>query len=157
MENKLENTSDVHHCRCFKISENDIKTCKTKLEELGFEKQPVGEQDHGQVFGLRYRLKKLLQIHWKVLPTGTIESEMEPPPEYPGAHVNPTHSFPPHKIVEELLNKMKIKCDILTPVPKTCIEPEIIEPNHPLEWQKMLILGLLGVVAAFIIIKAAKG
>lgn len=156
MENQLENTSDIHHCRCFTISRNDIDICKTKLEELGFEKQPVGEQNHGQIFGLRYRLEKLLQIPWKVLPTGIIESEMEPPPEHPGAHVNSTHSFPPHEMIEELLNKMKIKYTVITPVPKTCIEPEIIEPNHPLEWWKMLILGLLGVAAAFIIIKAAK-
>jgi len=157
MANQLENTSDSHHCRCFKISQSDIENCKTKLEELGFEEQPGGEQDHGQVFGLRYRLEKLLQIHWKVLPTGTIESEMEPPPEHPGAHINPTHSFPPHKMIEELLNKMNISYAVLTPIPKTCIEPEIIDPDHPLEWWEMLVLGLLGVAASFIIIKAAKG
>ena len=38
MENPLKNTSDIHHCRCFMMSENDIETCKTKLEKLGFEK-----------------------------------------------------------------------------------------------------------------------
>ena len=60
MENQLENTSDEHHCRCFRINPNDIETCQTRLKELGFELQPGGEEPHGQVFGLRYRFKKLL-------------------------------------------------------------------------------------------------
>jgi len=32
----LSNSSDEHHCRCFKINPSDIELCKEKLIELGF-------------------------------------------------------------------------------------------------------------------------
>lgn len=156
MSEEVKNTSDKHHCRCFKINPNDIEICKSRLEKLGFEKQPVGEENHGQVFGLRNRFKELLQIHWKIMPNGIIESEMEPPPEYTGAHLNQIHSFPPHEDVKLLLNEMKLSYDIIYPIPKTCVTPIIVEPDKPLKWWEILVLGLAGAAAAFIIVKAAK-
>lgn len=38
MTEELKNKSDKHHCRCFRINHEDIETCKTRLEEWGFEK-----------------------------------------------------------------------------------------------------------------------
>jgi len=156
MSEVLKNTSDEHHCRCFRINTSDIETCKIRLKELGFEQQPGGEEDHGQVFGLRFRFKKLLQIHWKVMSNGIIESEMEPPPEHPGAHLNQIHSFPPHEDVQVLLNKMNLQYNTIHPIPRTCVEPNIVEPNNPLKWWEILALGLAGAAAAFIILKATK-
>lgn len=143
---KLKNTSDKHHCCCFKINPKDIQTCKTLLEECGFEIQPIGEEYHGQVFGLRCRLTELTQIHFKVMSNGIIESELEPPPEYPGAHINPIHSYPSHKEISILLEHIKIKYTIIPPIPETCRFPTIIAPNKPMRWWEMLIVG--GVAAA---------
>ncbi len=150
------NSSDIHHCRCFKINLKDIEKCQSQLLELGFEKQPGGEEDHGQVFGLRYKLNELLQVHWKVMSDGLIESEMEPPPERPGAHLNQIHSFSSHETIEPILQSLDLRYETIHPIPDTCIDPKIIEPNSPMKWWHFLLLGLAGVAAAYIILKASK-
>lgn len=156
MSEELKNTSDKHHCRCFRINPEDIETCKTRLEEWGFEKQPGGEEDHGQVFGLRRKLLEILQIHFKVMPNGIIESELEPPPEYPGAHLNQIHSYPPHDGMPILLEYIGIKYIILTPIPDTCHLPKIIDPDKPLKWWEMLLLGVAAVGIGYLILQIFK-
>lgn len=150
------NSSDEHHCRCFKINSNDIDFFKKKLIELNFEEQPGGEQDHEQVFGLRRRLLELLQIHIKVMPDGLIESELEPPPEYPGAHVNQLHSYSPHDGLPILLEHIRTEYTIIQPVPDTCHLPKIIDPDKPLKWWHFLIIGLAVVGIGYLMVKILK-
>ena len=138
------------------IDSKDIEICKSRLTKLGFEKQPGGEMNHGQVFGLRYKITKRLQLHFKVMPDGRIESELEPPPEYPGAHLNQKHSFSPHKELNLLLKKIKIRYRMRTPIPETCNYPEENEPDRPLLWQKILLIGIVPLVTTYIAYKIAK-
>lgn len=156
MSKELKNTSDIHHCCCFKIDPKDIDICKSRLEEFGFEKQPVGEINHGQVFGLRRKLNELLQLHFKVMPDGMIESELEPPPEYPGAHINGIHSYSPHTGMAVLLQRLRLKYTIILPIPKTCKLPTIIDPNKPLKWWQIVILGVVVVGVGALIVQALK-
>jgi len=151
----LSNSSDEHHCRCFKINPNDIELCKERLIELGFE-APVAEENHGQVFGLRRKLLELLQIHLKVMPNGAIEAELEPPPEYPGAHLNQLHSYSPHDGIPVLLEHIGIQYAIIQPVPNTCHLPKIIDPDKPLKWWEILIIGLAAVGIGYLILQAIK-
>lgn len=151
----LQNSSDKHHCRCFKINPNDIEVCKMKLVEFGFEEQ-IAEENHGQVFGLKRKLLEILQIHFKVMPNGMIESELESPPKYPFAHINEIHSYPPHDGMHVLLNLIEIKYEIIQPVPETCHLPTIIDPNKPLKWWEILIIGIAAVGISYLILKALK-
>lgn len=155
MEN-LKNLSDEYHCRCFKINSNDLETFRKKLIEVGFEKQPGGEEDHGQVFGLRKKLLEVLQIHIKVLTNGIIEAELEPPPEYPGAHLNQVHSYSPHDGMPVLLDHIGFRYTIIHPIPDTCHLPTIIEPDRPLKWWQFLIIGLAAVGIGYLIYKSIK-
>lgn len=150
------NTSDEHHCRCFMIRPEDITVCKKCLEEAGFEKQPGGEENHGQTFGLRYRLAELLQLHFKVMPNGQIESEFEPPPEYPGAHLNQKHSYPPHEILPLLLNTIGLKYTMSTPIPDTCNLPKSIKPDRPLSSWEMAFIVLAALGTGYLIYKIFK-
>ena len=156
MSEELKNTSDKHHCRCFRINPKDIELCKTRLEEWGFEKQPGGEEDHGQVFGLRRKLLELLQIHFKVMPNGIIESELEPPPEFPGAHRNQIHSYPPHDGMPILLEHIGLEYTVISPIPDTCHLPKIIDPDKPLKWWEMLLLGVAAVGIGYLILQIFK-
>ena len=155
MIEKLSNSSDEHHCRCFKINPIEIELCKKRLIELGFEPQ-VAEENHGQIFGLRRKLLELLQIHFKVMPNGVIESELEPPPEYPGAHINQLHSYSPHDGIPVLLEHIGIKYTVIQPVPNTCHLPKIIDPDKPLKWWEILIIGLAAVGIGYLILKVIK-
>ena len=150
------NTSDKHHCRCFTLRSEDIAICKKRLEEAGFEKQPVGEENHGQRFGLRYRIANLLQIHFKVMPGGLIESEMEPPPEYPGAHLNQKHSYPSHELLLAMLNSIGIGYTMRTPIPDTCNLPKIIKPDRPLLWWEIILIGLAALVVSYLLYQIFK-
>ena len=97
----MKTIQDQHHCSCFSIKPEDIDDLKNQLEDLGFEDE--FQEDHGQVFGLILRVADDLQLHIKVMPDGMIEGEMEPPPAYPGAHLNPEHSYSAHKEIKEIL------------------------------------------------------
>jgi len=41
-------TQDQYHCRCFKISVQDIPLCESKLREIGFTEQIGGEEQHSK-------------------------------------------------------------------------------------------------------------
>ena len=123
---------------------------------MGFEKQPGGEQNHGQVFGRRLRILELLQMHFKVMSNGLIESELEPPPEYPGAHLNQKHSYPSHDGLPTLLKHIGIKYTIIKPIPSTCHLPTIINPDRPLKWWEILLIGLAAVGFAYVLVQLIK-
>lgn len=155
MISDTRNSSDINHCRCFKIDPKDIELCKEKLVALGFEAQII-EENHGQVFGLKHKLLELLQIHFKVMPNGVIESELEPPATYPGAHLNKKHSFSSHYGIPILLTSIGIKYEVIPPIPETCLHPEIINPTGPLKWWEMIILGLIAAGIGYLVLQSFK-
>lgn len=83
-------------------------------------------------------------------------NELEPPPEYPGAHLNQIHSYPPHDGMPVLLEHIGIKYTIIQPVPNTCHLPKIIDPDKPLKWWEILIIGLAAVGIGYLIVKTLK-
>ena len=90
------------------------------------------------------------------MPDGIIESECEPPPEYPGAHINQSHSFSPHIGISALLDHIGITYKIIQPVPDSCTTPIISLPDRPLKWWEMIVVGGIGVLLAYLIIQALK-
>ena len=149
------NSSDEHHCRCFKIDPSDIKSCKAKLIKYGFE-PPIAQENHGQVFGLKLRIEEILQLHLKIMPDGVIESECEPPPEYPGAHMNQIHSFSPHVGMPALLDHVGVLYDVILPVPDSCKVPKIFPTDRPLKWWELALVLGVGALLAYLIIQALK-
>lgn len=103
------------------------------------------QEDHGQVFGLRRRLSEHEQTHLKVMPSGTIEAENEPPPEYPFAHLNQTHSYSPHRGIRKLLRDMGITFRVVTDVPDTCWRPVVVRPKSPVSRETLLVIGAVGI------------
>ena len=111
-----------HHCRCFFIHGGGIEDFKNFLLDFGFKNEL--QEHHGQLYGYVLRMEDKLQLHIKVMPNGNIESEMEPPPDYPMAHLNPEHSYSAHKETEQILRSSGIRCDVLTSIPDTCVNPK---------------------------------
>lgn len=155
MATQVSNMSDAHHCRCFRIDPRDIDACRDGLLNAGFEPQLI-EENRGQKFGLKRRLSRLWQIHFKVMPDGAVEAELEPPLDYPAAHINQKHSSSPHNRVSATLNSIGIRYRVVYPIPKTCRHPKIVSPVKPLHWGEMLALGIAGVVAGFAAYKVLK-
>ncbi len=145
------NGSDKEHCRCFQTQQSDIEKCKGGLEDLGF-RLPIAQENHGQVFGLTLKLEELLQLHFKVMPDGLIESEIEPPASYPIAHLDHVNCFAAHQATRNLLNDLGIHYKTNTPVPITCIRPKTKKPDNPIH-VNTIILGTLiafGVVGVLV-------
>lgn len=125
---------DRHHCRCFSIDAGMLRLLKKKLAGLGFKPQTL-EADHGQAWGLRLRTSEYEQIHIKAMPNGVIESEAEPPPEYPFAHLNPEHSYSSHRHVLRILRSLRIPFQRVRDVPSTCRRPVVVHPENPTGWE----------------------
>lgn len=142
--------NDPHHCRCFSIAPSDIEKCKIEFERIGF-KEPVAQINKGQVFGLIAPITDMLQIHLKIMNDGNIEGELEPPPEFPGAHLNQTHSYSAHKEIKAILQDIGISYQLNTSIPETCKSPRIIRPDNPMHAATMVGLGILGVLGALLI------
>lgn len=136
--------NDPHHCRCFSIHSKDIEEFRIQLEERGFVDE--FQEDHGQVFGRILRVEDKLQLHIKVMPDGSIEGEMEPPPAYPGAHLNPVHSYSAHKEIHEVLTQfVNVPSYVQRDVPSTCKNPIIKKPDNPTHAKTIAAVGLAGV------------
>lgn len=135
---------DRHHCRCHKVAAYKIRKLRNRLAGLGFER--VLEEDHGQAFGRRLRLSEHEQMHVKVMPNGWIEAEIEPPPEYPLAHINQRHSYSAHRAVVDVLGKCGIRFRTVHDVPPTCLDPIVDRPSKPTHWKV-----LVGALAAAVI------
>ena len=138
---------DRHHCRCHRVSSYRIRKLEDKLTSLGFER--VLEEDHGQTFGRRLRLSEYEQLHIKVMPNGWIEAEIEPPPEYPIAHINQKHSYSAHHAVIDTLGKCGIRFRTVHDVPPTCKDPVVDRPSKPTHW-KVFVAALVVAVIAFV-------
>ncbi len=90
------------------------------------------------------------------MPNGIIESELEPPPEYPGAHTNQIHSYPSHDGLPVLLEQIGIEYSVITPIPDTCSLPKIIKPDRPLKWWEMILLGIIALGIGYLILQIFK-
>ena len=137
---------DRHHCRCFSVDVRAIDRLRKGLVGLGFEPQAL-EMPHGQVWGVRLRTSDHEQIHIKAMPSGIIESEAEPPPEYPLAHTNPEHSYSPHRNVEGILRRLRVPFQRVRDIPSTCRRPVIVRPMNYVGW-----LTIVGGIALTVIV-----
>ena len=144
------NGGDRHHCRCFWVGRRGISRFRALLAGIGFEEQ-VLEANHGQVFGMRRKMSEQEQVHIKVMPDGWLESEIEPPPEYPLAHVNPAHSYSSHDAVRGILHECGMEFRMVADVPRSCLNPTVVRPYRPTHWKK--IAGVAS-VAAFALLGA---
>ena len=138
--------TDPHHCHCFQIVSLNSETI-SKMKQTGFKKQ-ILEEPHGQIFSITKRLDEHTQIHFKVLQDGTIESEMEYPPEYMFAHLNPIHSYSAHKETAIILNHFSISYRLKRTPPITCIKRKIVKAVKPSHWT--IILGALVAVVVIV-------
>ena len=143
--------TDPHHCRCFSIRVPHIESFRTILSDFGFKDEL--QENHGQVFGYVLRVEDKLQLHVKVMPDGSIESEMEPPPAYPAAHLNQEHSYSAHQETEQVLRLSRIGYGIIPEIPHTCIHRKIKKPYKPTHASGFALAGLAGVVIAAILLK----
>ena len=115
------------------------------MRRSGFER--VLEEYHGQVFGLRLLLSRREQLHVKVMPDGPVEAEIEPPPEYPFAHINRKHSYSAHRQVGRILRGCGIRFRTTRTVPRTCLRPIIDRPDNPSHWTAIALWIGAGAVA----------
>lgn len=123
-----------------------IRKFRGMLVRLAYE--TTLQEDHGQVFGLRRRLSEYEQVHVKVMPDGAIEAEIEPPPEYPAAHINQKHSYSPHRYIRKTLCRMGIPFSVVRDVPATCLRPVIVRPKSPTGWKTFVVIGAVVTVGA---------
>ena len=142
---------DPHHCKCYFVHNDDIEDFKDFLLDSEFEDEL--QEDHGQLYGYVLRVEDELQLHIKVMPDGNIESEMEPPPAYPAAHLNPEHSYSAHKETRQVLRLSRVGYDVTTPIPNTCIHRKIKKPNKPTHAAGFALMGILGIAGAVILKK----
>ena len=133
---------DPHHCRCFVLDKEWVPALKRKLVRRGFERQ-ISEFCHGQVWGLRKRLTEREQIHVKVMRNGLIESEMEPPPEYPIEHLSPKHSYSAHWQLLRTLRSVGARFRLARDVPPTCAKPKIVRPERYTHWETIFDICLV--------------
>lgn len=107
------------------------------------------EEDHGQYVSFTMRLAELWQVHIKLMTTGRIEAEIEPPQDYPGAHLNPTHSYSAHQYLSALLPGLGVRFRCKRNIPATCLHPILISPQQPTHRNGIIgagaILGLLDI------------
>ena len=148
---------DPHHCHCFKVMSLNNETI-FEMDQEGFKEQ-IFEMNHGQIFSRTKRLDEYTQIHFKILPNGTIESEIEYPPDYPIAHLNPIHSYSAHKETRKILKYFSIPYKLKKIIPITCIQRKIVKAIDPIHWTTwtILVAGIsTSIVAIYIAYKANK-
>ena len=142
---QVNNHNDPHHCHCFQIFSLNSETI-SKMKQTGFKKQ-ILEEPRGQIFSTTKRIDEHTQIHFKVLQDGTIESEMEYPPDYMFAHLNPIHSYSAHKETEIILKHFSVSYKVKKIPPVTCIQRKIIKAVNPSHWTT-----ILGALAAVVLV-----
>jgi hypothetical protein len=142
---KLQAKIDPHHCRCFSIPKIQFRYFVSQIQNYGFS-EPFFEDDHKQIVGFTKRLSQYSQIHVKLMRTGRIEAEIEPPQDYPIAHLNSIHSYSAHPELNVLFTTMQISYKCKKNPPPTCIHRQIILPQNPTHRDTFLVAGGLGVV-----------
>ena len=135
---------DPHHCRCFSIPKTHFRYFETQMQNYGCS-EPFFEDDHKQIIGFTKHISESYQIHVKLMRTGRIEAEIEPPQDYPMAHLNPTHSFSAHPELKVLLTTIQIPYKCKQKPPDTCIRRQIIPPQNPTHRDAFLVAGGIGV------------
>jgi hypothetical protein len=134
---------DPHHCRCFSIPKTHFRYFETQMQNYGCS-EPFFEDDHKQIIGFTKHISQYYQIHVKLMRTGRIEAEIEPPQDYPMAHLNPIHSFSAHPELNVLLTTMQIPFKVKQKPPDTCIHRQIIPPQNPTRRDTFLVAGSIG-------------
>ena len=77
------------------------------------------------------------------MPDGMIEGEMEPPPAYPGAHLNQEHSYSAHKEIKEILSEhTSVNSFVERNIPSTCRNPIIKKPDNPTHTKTIAVAGI---------------
>lgn len=99
------------------------------------------DEDHGQILSYTKRMSEYYQIHVKLMRTGRIEAEIEPPQDYPMAHLNPIHSFSAHPELNLLLIAMQIPFKRKRVTPITCINRQMISPQKPTHKNTFFVAG----------------
>lgn len=140
---------DPHHCKCFSIK--NIKDFENIILDYGFKNE--FQENHGQVYGYVLRVEDKLQHHIKVMPDGNIESEMEPPPAYPAAHLNQKHSYSAHPETKKILDEVGIEYEIITQIPTTCLKRKIEKPDNPTHAVGFAVAGIVSIIAAYVLKK----
>ena len=95
------------------------------------------------MFGRVLRVEDQLQLHIKVMKNGMIEGEMEPPPAYPGAHLNQEYCYSAHREIEKILQHINFQYSIISDIPFTCISPIIKKPDNPIHAKTIAAVGLV--------------
>ena len=113
------------------------------MRSSGFE--DVLQENHDQAFGLRRLLSRREQLHVKVMRDGLIEAEIEPPPEFPFAHLNQTHSYSAHAEVDAMLRGLGIGFRTARTVPKACLNRVVVPPRNPTHWLVFAIAAGAGI------------
>ena len=139
------NQEDPYHCRCFSIHNSQFDNFRQQLENIGF-KDTLLQENHGQVYGLVKRLDEYTQIHVKVIRNGSIEAEMEYPPDYPVAHLNQEHSYSAHYELQEIMNSFGIPHTFRINPPLSCLQRIRKFANNPTH-AKVIAGVALGAVA----------
>ena len=85
-----------------------------------------------------------------------IESEAEPPPEYPFAHLNPKHSHSPHRDILGILRSLRIPFQRVRDVPATCRRPAVVLPENPTGWKVVAGVVVVAVVGIGIAVACAR-
>lgn len=135
---------DPHHCRCFSIPKTHFRYFVSQIQNYGFS-EPFFEDDHKQIIGFTKRLSEYLQIHVKLMRTGRIEAEVEPPQDYPMAHLNSIHSSSAHPELNILFTTIQIPYKCKKTPPYTCIYRQIIPPQNPTHRNAFLVASGIGV------------
>lgn len=146
---------DQYHCKCHRVDPCRISQFEEMLDGLGFERQVI-EDDHGQTFGRRRRLSEHEQLHIKVMPDGWIEAEIEPPPEYPFAHLNQVHSHSAHGEVLGVLRECRIRFWTVRNVPATCLDPVVVKPVKPTSLKALAAAAGVGIAGFFTVLLVNK-
>ena len=102
---------------------------------------PMLEEDHGQYCSFANRLSEYTQVHIKVMTSGKLEAEIEPPQNYPGAHLNPAHSYSAHKELQAQLSVLGIPFKCRRAVPLSCQYPQVVLPVQPTHRNEFLKVG----------------
>lgn len=152
----LASSHDPHHCRCFRVRKSDILTYKTGLESLGFRETSL-QLDQGQLFELVRSDGNGKQMHIRIMPLGQIESEIEPSPSYPFAHLNPLHSYSAHLELEQIFRKwIRISYKRRIRMPITCFKRVIVEPQSPTYIVTFVFVIIAVVVICYVIYRLSK-
>lgn len=134
---------DPHHCRCFSIPKTHFRHFASVIQNYGFS-EPFFEDDHKQIIGFTKHLTQYSQIHVKLMQTGKIEAEIEPPQDYPMAHLNQIHSYSAHPELKVLFTIMQIPYKCKQRPPDTCTHRQIIQPKNPTHMDAFLVAGGIG-------------